>query len=33
MESVASGLLRHGDVRPNEDYAVGAEIGFIEVAS
>ncbi|MEW2622464.1 lipoyl domain-containing protein [Streptomyces sp. NPDC048106] len=30
VEAVASGVLRHGDVEPNETYPVGTEIGCIE---
>lgn len=33
IEAVASGILRHGDVAPDESRAVGAQIGMIELAS
>lgn len=32
VEAPASGVLRHGEVEEDEDYAVGHELGVIEVA-
>lgn len=30
VEAAASGVLRHGDVKEQETYPVGAEVGYIE---
>lgn len=31
IEAPATGILRHGSVEADEDYAVGTEVGVIEV--
>ena len=33
IEAAASGILRHGEAIPDETYAVGTQIGYIEKAA